>query len=73
MGINNKHIWAVAMGVSLLLVAVGGVLMGIRTNFEPLIGSQRLIFAFEAASSVAWAPAGGYWDENPLDGGTGCP
>lgn len=48
MGINNKHVWAVAMGVALLIVAIGGVLMGIRTTFDPNLGSQRLIFAFEA-------------------------
>jgi branched-chain amino acid transport system permease protein len=48
MGINTKHIWAVAMGVALLIVSIGGVMMGIRTTFNPLLGSDRLIFAFEA-------------------------
>jgi branched-chain amino acid transport system permease protein len=48
MGINTKHVWAVAMGVSLLIVSIGGIMMGIRTTFDPLLGSQRLIFAFEA-------------------------
>ena len=48
MGINNKHVWAVAMGVALLIGAIGGVMMAIRTTFDPLLGSQRLIFAFEA-------------------------
>ena len=48
MGINTKHIWAVAMGVSLLIVSIGGVMIGIRTTFDPLLGSSRLIFAFEA-------------------------
>lgn len=48
MGINTKHIWAVAMGVALLIVSIGGVMMGIRTTFNPLLGSERLIFAFEA-------------------------
>jgi branched-chain amino acid transport system permease protein len=48
MGINTKHIWAVAMGVALLIVTIGGVMMGIRTTFEPLLGSARLIYAFEA-------------------------
>ena len=33
---------------SLLIVTIGGVMMGIRTTFDPLLGSQRLIFAFEA-------------------------
>jgi len=48
MGINNKHVWAVAMGVALLIAAIGGVMMAIRTTFDPLLGSQRLIYAFEA-------------------------
>jgi branched-chain amino acid transport system permease protein len=48
MGINTKHIWAVAMGLALFIVTVGGVMMGIRTTFEPLLGSARLIYAFEA-------------------------
>jgi branched-chain amino acid transport system permease protein len=48
MGINTKHIWAVAMAVALFIVTIGGVMMSIRTTFEPLLGSQRLIYAFEA-------------------------
>jgi branched-chain amino acid transport system permease protein len=35
------------MGLSLAIVAVAGVLLGIRTNFTPTIGPARLIFAFE--------------------------
>jgi len=48
MGINTKHVWAVAMGVALLIVSIVGVMMGIRTTFNPLLGADRLIFAFEA-------------------------
>jgi branched-chain amino acid transport system permease protein len=48
MGINTKHIWAMAMAVALLIVSIGGVMMGIRSNFNPTLGSERLIFAFEA-------------------------
>jgi branched-chain amino acid transport system permease protein len=48
MGINAKHIWAMAMAVALLIVTIGGVMMAIRTTFDPLLGSQRLIYAFEA-------------------------
>lgn len=47
-GINTKHIYAVAMGVALAIIVIGGVMMGIRTTFDPLLGNQRLIFAFEA-------------------------
>lgn len=48
MGINTKHVWAVAMGVSLLIAAVGGIMMGIRTTFDPMLGIMRLLIAFEA-------------------------
>jgi branched-chain amino acid transport system permease protein len=47
-GINTKHIYAIAMGVALGIIVIGGVMMGIRTTFDPLLGNQRLIFAFEA-------------------------
>jgi branched-chain amino acid transport system permease protein len=58
MGINTKHIWAMAMGVALFIVTVGGVMMAIRTTFDPLLGSQRLIYAFEA---VIIGGMGSYW------------
>lgn len=48
MGINSRRVYGVAMGISLMIVAVAGVLLGIRTNFAPAEGPARLIFAFEA-------------------------
>lgn len=47
MGINSRQIYALAMGLSLAVITVGGVLLGIRTNFAPADGPSRLIFAFE--------------------------
>jgi branched-chain amino acid transport system permease protein len=47
MGIDSKKIYALAMGLALAIVAVAGVLLGIRTNFAPADGPARLIFAFE--------------------------
>jgi branched-chain amino acid transport system permease protein len=47
MGINSRQIYAIAMGLSLAIVAVAGVLLGIRTNFAPTDGPARLIIAFE--------------------------
>jgi branched-chain amino acid transport system permease protein len=58
MGINTKHIWGMAMAVALGIVAIGGVMMGIRTTFDPLLGSQRLIYAFE---SVIIGGMGSIW------------
>ena len=48
MGINSRQIYALAMGISFAIVALAGILLGIRTNFAPTDGPARLIFAFEA-------------------------
>ena len=48
MGLDNRHVFAVAMAVSLAVIAVAGILIAIRTNFDPAIGPARLIFGFEA-------------------------
>lgn len=48
MGISNKHIFGLAMAVSMTIVAIAGVLLAMRTNFDPAIGPSRLLFGFEA-------------------------
>ena len=48
MGINTRHIYGIAMAISLAIVAVAGVLLAVRSTFDPSQGSPRLIFAFEA-------------------------
>ena len=48
MGLNRRHVFGLAMALSLAVVAVAGILLGIRTSFDPSIGGGRLIFAFEA-------------------------
>ena len=48
MGMNNRHIYALAMALSLSTVAVGGIALAIRTTFDPTAGSFNLIYAFEA-------------------------
>jgi len=48
MGIDSRKMYAIAMGLSLALVSIAGVLLGIRTTFAPSDGPARLIFAFEA-------------------------
>jgi branched-chain amino acid transport system permease protein len=48
MGLDNRHIFALAMALSLAVVAIAGVLLAVRTNFDPAIGPGRLIFGFEA-------------------------
>ena len=48
MGLDNRHVFALAMALSLAVIAVAGVLLAIRANFDPAIGHARLIFGFEA-------------------------
>ncbi|MFC0386951.1 branched-chain amino acid ABC transporter permease [Muricoccus vinaceus] len=48
MGLDNRHVFALAMALSLAVVALAGVFLAVRTNFDPAIGPARLIFGFEA-------------------------
>jgi branched-chain amino acid transport system permease protein len=48
MGLDNRHVFALAMALSLAVVGLAGVLLAVRTNFDPAIGPARLIFGFEA-------------------------
>jgi branched-chain amino acid transport system permease protein len=48
MGIDNRHLYGMAMAVALAIVAIGGVFIGIRTTFSPSAGPANLIFAYEA-------------------------
>jgi|TARA_B110000495_G_scaffold131997_1_gene115205 branched-chain amino acid transport system permease protein len=48
MGLNRRHIFGLAMALSLAVTAVAGLMLGVRTNFDPSIGGARLIFGFEA-------------------------
>jgi len=48
MGLNKGHVFGLAMALSLMVCGIAGVLLGVRTSFDPAIGGGRLIFAFEA-------------------------
>ena len=48
MGMNNRHIYSLAMALSLATVAIGGIALAVRTTFDPTAGSFNLIYAFEA-------------------------
>ena len=41
MGINNAHLFGLAMALSLAIVSIAGIFLGIRTNFDPSIGPTR--------------------------------
>lgn len=48
MGLNKAHVFGLAMALALAVTAVAGILLGVRTSFDPSIGGGRLIFGFEA-------------------------
>ena len=48
MGVNTAHVFAAAMALSFALIAVAGVLLAMRSNFDPFSGPARLIYGFEA-------------------------
>src|ERR1700724_4255262 len=64
MGINQRRIYAVAVGISLAVSVVAAVSLGVRANFDPSIGPARLLYAFEAVIIGGLGSLGG-----PLAGG----
>ena len=48
MGLDNRHVFGLAMALSLAIVGLAGVLLAIQANFDPASGPTRLIFGFEA-------------------------
>ena len=47
-GVGIRHVFALATALALAVASVAGVLLAIRTNFDPSIGPARLLYAFEA-------------------------
>lgn len=48
MGIDNRHIFGIAMALALVVALIAAFFLGIRANFDPTIGPARLLYAFEA-------------------------
>jgi branched-chain amino acid transport system permease protein len=48
MGVNTRHVHALAMALSFAIIAIAGVFLAARSNFDPFSGPARLIFGFEA-------------------------
>jgi len=48
MGLDHRHVYAVATGIAFSLVAVAGTLHGMRTTFAAADGPSLLLYAFEA-------------------------
>src|SRR5271166_499473 len=48
MGIDNRRIYALAMGVAMVVATLAALFLGLRATFDPTIGPARLLYAFEA-------------------------
>lgn len=48
MMLDRGHIFGMAMALSAAVVAIAGIFLAIRTNFDPASGPTRLLFGFEA-------------------------
>ena len=57
-GVKTPHIFALAMALCFATIALAGVLLAMRSNFDPFSGPARLIFGFEA---VIIGGLGSFW------------
>lgn len=58
MGLSSARVYAIAMGVVGITVAVAACFMGLRMNFDPTSGPSRLLVAFE---TVVLGGLGSLW------------
>jgi len=58
MGIDHNRIFATAMGLAFVVIAIAALYLGLRSNFDPTIGPARLLYAFEA---VIVGGLGSFW------------
>ena len=58
MGLRSKNIYALATAMAFVLIAVAGVLQGLRTTVAPADGPMLLLCAFEA---VIMGGMGSFW------------
>jgi len=58
MGLNSNTIYALATAIAFVLIALAGVLQGMRTTVSPADGPLLLLFAFEA---VIIGGMGSFW------------
>lgn len=47
MGIDNRHLYAIATALAFGITAVAGLLLAVRTTFVPTLGPSKLLVAFE--------------------------
>lgn len=57
-GVRTPHVFGMAMALCLGTVAIAGVFLAMRSNFDPFAGPARLLFGFEA---VIIGGLGSFW------------
>jgi branched-chain amino acid transport system permease protein len=57
-GLSSKRIYAIAMGIVAMTIAISACFMGVRTNFDPSSGPTQLLTAFEV---VVMGGLGSLW------------
>ncbi len=58
MGLDHRHVYGLATAIAFVLIAVAGVLQGMRTTIAPTDGPGLLLYAFEA---VIIGGMGSFW------------
>lgn len=58
MGVESRHVYALATAIAFVLIAIAGTLQGMRTTVSPADGPALLIYAFEA---VIIGGMGSFW------------
>ncbi len=58
MGLDHRHVYALATAIAFVLIAIAGVLQGMRTTIAPTDGPGLLLYAFEA---VIIGGMGSFW------------
>ena len=58
MGLDYRHVYALATAIAFVLIAVAGTLQGMRTTIAPTDGPGLLLYAFEA---VIIGGMGSFW------------
>ena len=58
MGLDHKHVYGLATAIAFVLIAIAGVLQGMRTTIAPTDGPGLLLYAFEA---VIIGGMGSFW------------
>jgi branched-chain amino acid transport system permease protein len=47
-GADSRHVYGIATAIAFGTVALAGIMMAMRSSFDPATGPSRLLFAFEA-------------------------